>query len=231
MAIIRYFIAEAEVARGDGGRGDVQLLGMMPLPYYTLGTSLLQDFEAWVLLRLYESRFIGVKVSTRPKKLRGTSISYRIESFLLWAEGCLISLELLEYRMHQRLLLFLNGIKSDIVLVYPRARKVLVVSTDLSGNWTVKRGLRRVNTVFSVRRFIRLQILQLPFQVDGCQWLLLPINWLIGQLSHEESWGRGQDVLRDPKVEHSLWFTRECHYIIIKIKSIKSCLVYAQGAH
>ena len=231
MTIIRYFIAEAEVARGDRRRGDVQLLGMMSLPHHTLGTTLLQDFEAWVLLRLYESRFIGVEVSTRPKKLRGTSISYRIETFLLWTEGCLISLELLEYGMHQRLFLFLNGVKPDIVLVYPRARKELVISTDLPGNWTVKRGLRRVDTVFSVSRFIRLQILKLPLQVDGSQRLLIPINWLIGQFSHEESWGWRQDVLGYPEVKHSLWFTCECHYIIIKIKSIKSCLVYAQGAH
>jgi hypothetical protein len=63
-----------------------------------------------------------------------TSISYRIETFLLRAEGCLISLELLEYGMHQRLLLFLNGVKPDIILVYPRTRQVLLVPTDLPGN-------------------------------------------------------------------------------------------------
>lgn len=61
----------------------MQLLGLMPLPHHTLGTTLLQDFDARVLLRLYEGRIIGVEVSTRPKKLRGTSISYRIETFLL----------------------------------------------------------------------------------------------------------------------------------------------------
>jgi hypothetical protein len=36
--------------------------------------------------------------------------------------------------MHQRLLLFLNGVKSNIILVYPRAREVLLVPTDVPGN-------------------------------------------------------------------------------------------------
>jgi len=78
--------------------------------------------------------------------------------------------------MHQRLLLFLNGVKSDIIFVYPRARQVLVVPTDLPGNRAVKWGLRGVGTILFVSRLIRLQILQLPLQIDGSQWLLLPIN-------------------------------------------------------
>jgi hypothetical protein len=85
-------------------------------------------------------------------------------------------LELLEYGMHQRLLLFLNGVKPNIILVYPRARQVLLVPTDLPGNRAVKWGLRGVSTVLFVSGLIRLQVLQLPLQVYGSQWLLLPIN-------------------------------------------------------
>lgn len=78
--------------------------------------------------------------------------------------------------MHQRLLLFLNGVKPNIVLVYSWARQILVVPTDVPGNRTVKRGLRWVGTVLFVSRLIRLQILQLPLQVDGSQGFLIPIN-------------------------------------------------------
>ena len=85
-------------------------------------------------------------------------------------------MELLEYGMHQRLLLFLNCVKPNIILVYPRAREVLLVPTDLPGNRAVKRGFRGVGTVLFVSGLIRLQILQLPLQIDGSQWLLLPIN-------------------------------------------------------